>query len=300
MAAEDIVISWFSNVKEKLHPVHTPLLDVLQEIKEGTGDLKASIASIRKAPDEETRQKLKIKTLPVFCPSGTFTSREDAAVIDFSGIVCLDLDHVLNKDAVISTVKSTPYVLAAFESPSDGLKVLCLVKLNEDDPTVHFKAIYHHLGSQLGLSDRQDLVFDASCAHISRACFFSYSPKMYLNKNASPLEIDVATLPEYHAVKNQVAKGPKEEDDEDVQVQPLTDYVEIRRQIQETHTKFEKYFSLYPGVRNNNLFLLAIRFWLGGIPEENAVNYLVAYYACPKDGFGADEIERTVRSAYSR
>jgi len=54
------------------------------------------------------------------------------------------------------------------------------------------------------------------------------------------------------------------------------------------------------GVRNSNLYVLAFFFRLDGIPEDVASDYLVAYYIDPAGDFTADEIKRTVKSAYSR
>jgi hypothetical protein len=57
---------------------------------------------------------------------------------------------------------------------------------------------------------------------------------------------------------------------------------------------------MFEGVRNNNLFILAFFFRLKGIPEDDATDYLVAYYVDPAGGFTAAEIRATVHSAYTR
>lgn len=60
-------------------------------------------------------------------------------------------------------------------------------------------------------------------------------------------------------------------------------------------------FTIYiPGRRNNTIYTLAIFFRLDGIPEDAAIDYLVAYYVDSTGGLLADEIKRTVKSAYLR
>ena len=81
---------------------------------------------------------------------------------------------------------------------------------------------------------------------------------------------------------------------------PLSDYEKIRNAIKDSHTLFEEFFPMHQGVRNTNLFILAFFFRLDGIPEDVAIDYLVAYYMDPAGGFTADEIKRTVKSAYTR
>ena len=55
---------------------------------------------------------------------------------------------------------------------------------------------------------------------------------------------------------------------------------------------------MYPGVRNNNLLILASFFYNDGIPERVAVDYLIAYYSSIENGFTSDEIRKIVHSAY--
>ena len=80
----------------------------------------------------------------------------------------------------------------------------------------------------------------------------------------------------------------------------MTDMEAIRDAIVDTHSLFEEYHAFIPGQRNRSIYLLAFFFRLDGIPEEAATDYLVAYYVDPAGDFTADEIKRTVMSAYTR
>ena len=79
---------------------------------------------------------------------------------------------------------------------------------------------------------------------------------------------------------------------------PLTSPEEIKRKALESHSLFEEFYNMYPGVRNQNLYVLANFFLNDGIPEKFATDYLIAYYANPKNGFPASEIRKIVCSAY--
>ena len=296
------LVSTFDNLFETTTPTHRPILEVLSEMRSPDLTLKKSIEMIRKAATPGEQSKLKRQLLPVICPSGTFSSRSDTALIDYSGIICLDLDDTLDIPGMKALAKTYPYTLAAMVSPTGtGLKVFVLTDLQ--DPARH-SDLYHHLGSEMGFKARYDLKFDPSCSNPSRACFFSVDPKMYINPNAIPYHVDPASLPVYTPPAKTPTVTPKIRTDialDDIDFpDPLTDPGQIRNAIKESHTLFEATHPMFQGVRNSNLFTLAFFFRLDGIPEDVATDYLVAYYVDPTGGFTADEIKRTVRSAYSR
>lgn len=285
-----IRITVFRNITDSLTPAIFPFGDVMDEIKKpSTAYLPKAIADIRKAPDHDTKNKLKVATLPVICFSGVFTRREDAALQEYSPLVCLDLDDVQDISNELNRIKTFPYVVAAFNSPS-GLGIKVVVLHDNTNPSYH-KELYHKLGSEMGFTCRSDLVFDLSCSNVSRACFFSVDRKAYYNPKATP----------YHFTPdpNYVAPVIKPTHTDITFTIPLiTDPTKLRLQIQETHSLFEDYYSMTPGVRNSHLYILARFFRLDGIPEQVSIDYLVAYYADPLNDFPASEITKTVQSAY--
>lgn len=285
-----IRITVFRNITDSLTPAIFPFGDVMDEIKKpSTAYLPKAIADIRKAPDHDTMNKLKVATLPVICFSGDFTRREDSALQEYSPLVCIDLDNVQDIPGELKQIKTFPYVAAAFISPSgNGVKVVVLH--DNTDPSYH-KELYHKLGSDMGFICRSDLVFDLSCSNVSRACFFSYDSKAYYNPNATP----------FHFTPDPIYKAPiiKPTHTNIIFTTPIiTDPAKLRLKIQETHSLFEDYYSMTPGVRNSHLYILARFFRLDGIPEQVAIDYLVAYYADPSNGFPASEITSAVQSAY--
>ena len=296
------LVSTFDNIFETTTPTHRPILEVLSEMRNPGPILKKNLEMIRKAATPGEQAKLKVQLLPVICPSGTFSSRTDTALIDYSGIICLDLDDTLDIPGMKALSKTFPYTLAAMVSPTGtGVKVFVLTDLQ--DPARH-SDLYHHLGSIMGFKSRIDLKFDPSCSNPSRACFFSVDPKMYINADAEPYHVDLATLPIYTPPAKTSTVVPRIKTDivlDDIDFPaPLKDAGQIRNAIKESHSLFEATHPMFQGVRNVNLFTLAFFFRLDGIPEDVATDYLVAYYSDPAGDFSAAEIKRTVQSAYNR
>lgn len=294
---KDMMVSAFSNVKVKDNPEHLPLVEILEIIKKGTSEIRRRIERIRKEKDKQNRNDLKAKLLNVFTPSGTFGRMEDNGLLQLSGAICIDLDHIQDLKAEKKRLKSIPYVWCIFKSPSgDGLKVL--VRHNLQDPSRH-KDLYSYLGDELGVKGRTDLKFDMSCSNISHACFWSYDPELWMNRNAKVFDMDWTTLPVYKPQSiGKTANGITIILQNNVTPTTLTSPEEIRKKTLESHTLFEEFYNMYPGVRNQNLYILANFFRNDGIPEDFATDYLTAYYADPKNGFPASEIRKIVRSAY--
>ena len=296
MEVKDILVSAFSHVKVKDNPKHLPLMEILESIRKGTPEVKRRIERIRKEKDKQNRNELKMKLLSVFTPSGTFERMEDNRLLQSSGVICIDLDHTQNLKAEKERLKSIPYVWSIFKSPSgDGLKVLVLHNLQE--PSKH-KDLYYHLGDVLGVKGRTDLVFDMSCSNISHACFWSYDPELWLNRDAKVFDMDWATLPIYKPQSNGKTVNRITVPLNNTAPTPLSSPEEIKRKALESHTLFEEFYNMYPGIRNQNLYILTNFFLNDGIPEDFATDYLIAYYADPKNGFPANEIRKIVCSAY--
>lgn len=302
------MVSCFGNIFETENPTHSPLLDVLGDMgytkKNSNTRVKSTVEMIRRASTPVEQDNLKVRLLPVICPSGTFSRRSDSGIIDYNGIICLDLDDVLVPEGIKIMAMQFPYTLAAMVSPTGkGVKIFVLTGLK--DASRH-SDLYHHLGSIMGFKTRLDLKFDPSCSNPSRACFMSYDEGMMVNENAVPYHVDLDTLPVYipatktpTTVPSSIAKTGTAYDE--ICFPPyLSDPLKIRTAIKDSHTLFEEYYPMHEGLRNNNLYILAFFFRLEGIPEDVATDYLVAYYVDPAGGFSADEIKRTVHSAYRR
>lgn len=143
------MITIFKNIKETSTPFHRPVDFVLDRIKEGKH--KELIRSIRKETDKSKRNILK-KNLPAICFSGTFSKRSDDALIDHSGVICLDFDGYPSESSMLSfkeALTKDQFVLSAFISPSgNGLKVLIKIPKDADNHKRYFDALSNYFDSE--------------------------------------------------------------------------------------------------------------------------------------------------------
>lgn len=295
----NIEFSSYSSIMTYEYPSTTSLGDFINGIRNPNPMMRNLIGDIRKATTKAERDPLKIK-LPCCTPSGLFTARYDNKISKMSGLICLDLDHIKDVEKERNRLIESPIVLSIFRSPSgDGLKVL--IRHDLVDPLC-FKNLYSRLGAELGCTGRSDLVFDLRSANISHACFFSHDPDIYFNGNARIYHFDTPvgplfSVPSFDKFMPVTRKGDIETE---MPVIWLSDPKEIENAILKEHEWFEQYNSFYEGNRNNKLFILSRFFKEARIPEDTAVDYLTAYYANPNEGFPANEIVSTVRSAYTK
>lgn len=151
------------------------------------GKSKELLSKIRLEPEKEVRNQLKMG-LPSICFSGTFQNRSAAGLVKHSGLMCLDFDGFEDADTLTTwrdTLQAWEYTFALFTSPSgNGLKVL--VRIPPTDATGHkeyFEAFEQHF--------KECQYFDTSTSDVSRVCYESYDPNLYVNKEADIWHIKV-------------------------------------------------------------------------------------------------------------
>lgn len=265
-------VTIFRNIKEIYTPFHRDVSFVLDRIRDGKH--KELISSIRTERDKSGRNELK-KELPAICFSGTFSKRSDDAIIEHSGLICLDFDGYESEQSMLAdkdTISSDPYVMSAFVSPSgNGLKVLIKIPADADNHKRYFDALGDHFASDK---------FDISTKNISRVCYESYDPSIYIN-----MDSEVWTKKadyEYRPVDKL----------KDRPTIPITDNNKIVEILIKWWTK--KY-PMVEGQRNNNAFILAAALNEYGIQKSLAEFVLMNYSG---NGFSQSEIKTTVDSAY--
>lgn len=166
-----MIITVYKDVYDKVSQNYIKATRVLQFIKEGRWSEK--IHRLRQATEKADRVAIK-NSLPSICFSGKFESRYDKKIIEHSGLVILDFDHVENLLDFKKQICEDKYTFAAFISPSgDGLKVL--VKIPPE--------IENHEKYYFGLIKKYPSL-DTTSKNISRVCFASYDPEIYINENS--------------------------------------------------------------------------------------------------------------------
>ena len=169
----DYKITIFQNIRDTSTPFFRDVSVVLQRIKDGKS--KDLIENIRKEKDKEQRNILK-KGLPAVCFSGEFNKREDSSINKHSGLICLDFDgyeSIKDLTAERKKLQKDPFTFALFTSPSgNGIKVLVKIPEEVDNHKSYFNALEKHYNSEH---------FDKACKNLSRVCYESYDPKVYVN-----------------------------------------------------------------------------------------------------------------------
>lgn len=110
--------------------------------------------------------------------SGLFRRRNEKELLQHSGLMCLDFDHVGNPDKLKEQLLKHEYfdTELMFTSPSgDGVKWIIPIELKGWEHARLFKAVANCIKST-GLPP-----VDNSGSDVARSCFLPYDPQAYLN-----------------------------------------------------------------------------------------------------------------------
>jgi hypothetical protein len=267
-------VTIFQNIRDTETPFFRDVHVILERIKDGAGATKELVKKIRLEKRKPERQELK-KALPAICFSGTFNKRTDASLLEHSGLICLDFDGYLKQKELLQdkeTLSKNKYVFSVFISPSgNGLKVLVKIPADAENHTNYFNSLEKYFNSEY---------FDKTSKNISRVCYESYDPLIYVNDNSSLW--DVIEEPEYTEVNRT----------RDVATIPITD----ENKIVEILVKWwHKKYPMMEGQRNQNAYILAMAFNDFGI-NKSLASYVINQFA--SEEFTLKEIALTIDSAY--
>ena len=147
-----------------------------------TLDMRASQVTreLRKIEDEKKRREFKSKNFDFVCFSGTFSYRKDDCLIEHSGLLCLDFDHLPHLEMwdIRKKLIADPYFTTQllFTSPSgDGLKWVVDIDLGKCDHRTWFYAIQNYV------LETYHLEADSQCVNVSRSCFLPHDGSCYVN-----------------------------------------------------------------------------------------------------------------------
>ena len=266
-------VTIFKSIKDTDTPFFRDVHKVLERIKDGA--TKEVVKKIRAEKRKPERNEIK-KHLPAICFSGTFGKRADSAIIDHSGLICLDFDGYTKQKELLQDKENftkNKHVFSVFISPSgNGLKVLVKIPADAENHTNYFNSLEKHFNS---------VYFDKTSKNLSRVCYESYDPLIYINNNSSVW--DVIEEPEY----TEVSKA------RDAPTIPITD----ENKIVEILTKWwMKKYPMMEGQRNQNCYILAMAMNDFGI-NKSLAEYILKQYS--SDDFTISEITTTINSAYS-
>jgi hypothetical protein len=143
---------------------------------------KNDIERLRQLPKNE--YDIEKKKLHAILFGGLAVNRTDNDINEPSGLMVTDYDHLpLDQyQRIWDKLKNDKHTVLMFRSPSgDGIKaVVSIPKSSKDDYRKRFKAYEEYI--------KEPEYFDEKNSNISRLCFVSYDPDLYVNYDAEPFK----------------------------------------------------------------------------------------------------------------
>jgi hypothetical protein len=254
---------------------------ILDEIKNGKFINEVNAVRQLYKAGNKTEGDLKKKKLQGFTPSATFnTVRKAHLAENYTHFIILDLDKLTESELkrVSNLATLAPYTYSSFVSPSgNGLKILVRV----DTDLEHHATAYNQVAEYYEQALEIDL--DRSGKDVSRLCFYSYDPQLFLNTESLIFNVNkeyVLNVEPIIETKEALTSVTKEIISEDALFQNAVDFT----------NKKSTYSS---GNRNNFIHLLACNCNRLGIKVTEAENLIKKHY-----DLDVKEIEASLRSVY--
>jgi hypothetical protein len=171
------VFSYFNKPIANTQPAKiVNLLDIYRLVKGDT--FKTVTEKLRSIPDKGKARNYKTQNFDYVTFSGTFSKREDKALIKHSGLITIDFDHVQDLEQLKLLLLKDEYFETEllFTSPSgDGLKWIIPVDTSRYSHAEYFEGIQGYIGQTYNLQ------IDKSGRDISRACFLVHDNNIFIN-----------------------------------------------------------------------------------------------------------------------
>ena len=258
------MITIFKNIFSK-EPHYITIETALKRIQDGNS--KNLVAEIRNTLDKEKANKIKLN-LPSVCFSGKFgADRKDEQLIQHSGFIVLDFDNISELREKQTEIISQSFVYACWVSPSgNGLKALIKIAQGTKHRE-HFQAL-------------QDVFpdIDRSGINVSRVCYESFDPEIYINTEAEVFKKTKKT--------EKIVQYERNDDDQKIFKNILT-------------WLSNKNEAFVTGERNNFIFKLASACCRFGISEMTA-NMMINSEFITNSEFTKSEADRAIRSAFKK
>ena len=268
------MITIFKNITSATAPYYRDVSVVVERIKKGTS--KALIERIRPITEKHQRDVLKAQ-LPSICFSGTFSQRNNKSLIEHSGLICVDFDKFPDFDTLMDkydSIKSDNFTHISFISPSgDGFKVVVKIPKCYDDKThdQYFKGLREYY---------QCPYFDSNANGLSRVCYESYDPLIYVNQNSDVFE-------------DRMFDEGNDVYEKEVLFKVTNDDEIIKRVDEFWRSKFK----FVDGNRNKSVHILCNYLNEFGVSKEIALNHVLQY---KQADFTDREIKNALNSAYKK
>ena len=240
--------------------------DIITFIKRDA-DLREKVWLLRNEKDQAKRDEIK-KALPAYTWSGIFTKRKADLLVEYSSLICVDIDKLepLSHALLKKKLTTDPFVNFLFTSPSGtGLKVIIKViggpemhLQNFQDIETYFKKTY-------------DIEIDKSGKDICRLCFGSYDSECFYNAQSTAfIHID-------RSDKKQTSNLELETFDD------LVSFTNVKMRFEDHN-------------RNNWIHLFACNANRKGFSETDTLSFILSNYK--QEDMKISEIQSTIHSAF--
>ena len=264
------MITIFNDLFKTDTPFFKEIDEVLELIRDNPN--KEFIKRIRITEDKKEKNELK-KKLKCIVFAGKFSKRSAINIVEQSGFACLDFDGYESFTKAVAAkndLKKNEYIYSAFISPSGkGIKAIIRIPLGISDYKAYYEAICETFDSKI----------DEKTKDISRICYESYDPDIYINKDAKTWML-------------------KKEFTEVTRTNSYPDYFKIdgaSDKIDVIQKWFNKKFTLNVGEINSNLFKLACALNKAGMQQSECESMINNFYT---NGDKKTEVKNIVASAY--
>ena len=139
---------------------------------------KQRTEKLRSIKDPKKARQYKVSTFDYCTFSGAFTTRNDKALINHSGLLCVDFDRLQNVEKLRFQLLQDEYfdTQLLFVSPSgDGLKWIISIDTTKTTHGDFFAAVANYI------LQTYKVEVDKSGRDISRACFLPHDPQAFIN-----------------------------------------------------------------------------------------------------------------------
>jgi hypothetical protein len=246
------------------------VLFCLERIKQGKS--KETIEWLRtlsKVDYDKNKSKL-----PGVCFNGVFEYRSIAGIKEHSGLCILDFDKFQTYQDTIdfkNSICDDEFIYSAWISPSGkGIKALVKIPSEIENHKEYFKSLKNYYNHPH---------WDDSGSDVSRFCFESYDPDLFINENSKLW--DKIDAPEVEDLGNR-----------NVSIAIKSDNLIITNLMAWFNKKYT-----FSQERNKNLFRLASAFNDFGIAKNVAEQ---TFYSFEEKDFTKNEIQTTINSAYKK
>lgn len=135
-------------------------------------------AQLRSFTDPKEAKRFKAARFDFITPSGQFTTRKADGLVQHTGLLTIDFDHLVDVEDLFYRLLTDEYLdtALAFRSPSgDGIKWIIHIDLNGFTHAEYFRGVSGYIRQTYGI------LIDQSGSDVARSCFLAHDPRAYIN-----------------------------------------------------------------------------------------------------------------------